>query len=107
MAELPVEQLWGYRSAGAEGQEHWAIATALGLRNADATFIRAHLGMVGERTVHELRGLPCIELAELGSMKSIISSWSFSKATTALGPMAEALATYAAQASEKFRRQRK
>ncbi|MCV5513814.1 DNA polymerase V subunit UmuC, partial [Escherichia coli] len=61
-------------------------------------------GVVVERTVQELCGIPCAELEQLAQAKQqIICSRSFGERITAFGPMREALAGYMERAAEKLR----
>lgn len=46
------------------------IETALQLRDADISSIRARCGVVMEKTIRELRGEACLELAEVEPSKN-------------------------------------
>ncbi len=105
MRDLPVEELWGISHRWGKKLRAVGIETALQLRDADGKFIRKHFSVVGERIVHELRGLSCLDLEEIAPKKNIMSSKSFGKLVSELEPMEEALANYAARACEKLRKQ--
>ena len=62
--------------------------------------------MVLEKTARELRGIPCLELdGEAPPKQEICCSRMFGKRLHELPPIREAVATYAARASEKLRGQ--
>lgn len=71
---------------------------------ADPKSLRRQYGVVIERTVQELRGIPCAELVPMAQAKQqIICSRSFGERITELGTMREALAGYMERAAEKLR----
>ena len=76
------------------------------LKQADARFIRERFSVVLERTITELRGIPCIEMEDAPpDRKSIMASRSFGKAVETRQELEEAVAAYTARAAEKLRRQ--
>jgi DNA polymerase V len=106
LARLELTDLWGVASRMAARLEVLGIRTPLDLREADPRFIRERLNVVMERMVHELRGLPCLDLEEeTPDRKSIMASRSFGRPVATLREMQEAVATYVARAAEKMRRQ--
>jgi len=101
---VPVEEVWGIGPAHARRLKQHGIKTALALRNADDQWIRKQMGVVGLRTVHELRGLSCLPLEQCPPPKQgITCSRAFGKPITTLAEMKEAVATYTARAAEKLR----
>ncbi|MNY02051.1 DNA polymerase V subunit UmuC [compost metagenome] len=71
---------------------------------ADPKALRRRYGVVVERTVQELRGIPCAELEQEAQAKQqIICSRSFGERITQIGPMHQALAGYMERAAEKLR----
>ena len=62
LARLELTDLWGVARRTAEKLQALGITTPLQLRDADPRFLRERFSVVLERTVHELRGTPCIEL---------------------------------------------
>ena len=106
LRDLPVGGVWGVSRRRTAKLGELGIGTALQLRDADPKRIRRHFGVVLERTVLELRGIPCLDLEEVAPKKRIMSSRSFGRLQTGFEPVAEALANYAARACEKLRRQR-
>ena len=106
MAELPVEEVWGIAGRWGAKLRVIGIGTALQLASADPKMVRRHFGVVLERIALELRGVACLDLEDIAPKQQIISSKSFGKLQTEIGPVAEALANYAARACQKLRRQR-
>ena len=106
MRDLPIEEIWGISYRWGKKLRAIGITTALQLRNSDPKHIRKHFSVVGERIVMELRGLSCLDLEQISPKKNILSSKSFGKLVTDRDQIEEALANYAARASEKLRRQK-
>ncbi|MBT4990078.1 MAG: Y-family DNA polymerase [Rickettsiales bacterium] len=106
MQNLPVEEIWGISHRWGRKLRDFGIDTALKLKDSDPKFIRKNFSVVGERLVYELRGESCLDLEEIVPRKNIMSSKSFGKLVTEITPMEEALASYAARACEKLRKQK-
>ncbi|MFQ2400413.1 translesion error-prone DNA polymerase V subunit UmuC [Aeromonas dhakensis] len=104
MAITPVEEVWGIGRKLTAKLNKQGINTVADLVSADPKSLRRQYGVVVERTVQELRGIPCAELEQLAQAKQqIICSRSFGERITAFGPMREALAGYMERAAEKLR----
>jgi DNA polymerase V len=104
LAQVPVEDVWGIGPAHARRLKRQGITTALALRGADDHWIRKQMGVVGLRTVQELRGLSCLPLEQCPPPKQgIACSRSFGRPVTTLAEMREAVAAYTARATEKLR----
>jgi len=104
LARLDVQDIWGIGARLATRLKRAGIATALQLREANPSHIRRLLGVVGERTALELRGLPCLALEELPPpAKSIIRSRSFGRPVERREELEEAVAVHATRAAEKLR----
>ena len=82
------------------------ISTIHDLKKSNPGFIKKNLGVVLERVVYELNGVPCLDLEELSPKKNIMSSKSFGKPIEDLNHIEEALASYASRACEKLRSQK-
>ena len=107
LARMALTDLWGVASRVALRLAMLGIETPLQLRDADPAFIRERFNVVLQRTVLELRGVPCLDLEHATpDRKGIISSRCFGRLVTAEGEMQEAVATYMTRAAEKLRRQR-
>ncbi|WP_323936260.1 translesion error-prone DNA polymerase V subunit UmuC [Aeromonas caviae] len=104
MAITPVEEIWGIGRRLTAKLEAQDIKTVADLVAADPKSLRRRYGVVVERTVQELRGIPCAELEQEAQAKQqIICSRSFGERITEFGPMREALAGYMERAAEKLR----
>ena len=106
LERIDLTDLWGVGSRMADRLKAIGIGTPLALRDADARFVRGHCSVVMERTIHELRGVPCIGLEEVTpDRKSLVASRSFGRPIEAAHELAESVRVYAARAAEKMRRQ--
>ena len=106
LGRMELTDLWGVARRTAEKLIALGITTPLQLRDADPRFLRERFSVVLERTVHELRGTPCIAFEDVApNRKSIVASRSFGRPVQLATEMAEAVATYTARAAEKMRRQ--
>jgi DNA polymerase V len=105
LADLPVGEIWGIGHRLSDRLHRQGIETALQLRDVELSWIRQQMGIVGVRLVQELRGISCLPL-ELcpAPRKSCCVSRSFGRPVTAIADLKEAVATYAARAAAKVRR---
>ena len=104
MAITPVDEIWGIGRRLTAKLESQGIKTVAELVAADPKSLRRQYGVIVERTVQELRGIPCAELEqEAQSKQQIICSRSFGERITTMGPMHQALAGYMERAAEKLR----
>ncbi|WP_421279846.1 translesion error-prone DNA polymerase V subunit UmuC [Aeromonas taiwanensis] len=104
MAITPVDEIWGIGRRLTAKLEAQGIKTVADLVAADPKSLRRQYGVVVERTVQELRGIPCAELEqEVQAKQQIICSRSFGERITQVGPMHQALAGYMERAAEKLR----
>jgi DNA polymerase V len=106
LSKIPVQDIWGIGSQKRKLLNSYQINTALDLINAEDKFIQKQLSIVGLRTVWELRGISCLPIEEMiPPKKGICSSRSFGHDVTSLEDLEEAVATYAARACVKLRKQ--
>ncbi|MFR9719072.1 translesion error-prone DNA polymerase V subunit UmuC [Aeromonas diversa] len=104
MAITAIEEVWGIGRRLTAKLESQGIRTVAELVAADPKSLRRQYGVVVERMVQELRGIPCADLEQLAQAKQqIICSRSFGERITQLGPMHQALAGYMERAAEKLR----
>lgn len=105
---LELEDVWGIAGRTARKLRAIGITNAKELRDADADKIRKTFGVVGVRTVYELRGISCypLELNPAGK-KGITCSRSFGRPVETLEELQEATSQYAARAAEKLRQEKK
>jgi len=102
----PVEKVWTVGIRTALKLKGAGIETALGLRDADIGWIKQKFGVVGARTVYELRGISCYPLEQNPPVKkSIAVSRMFGKPVESIEELKEAIASYASRAGEKLRGQ--
>lgn len=107
LKQTKVRGVWGVGSRYADKLTQLGINTAWDLRNMHEEWARKNLGgVVGVRLVRELRGQHAIEMKDqLEKKKMIATTRMFGSTVTALKDIKEAIATYAARAAEKLRRQ--
>ena len=105
LSKYPIGEVWGIGSRLAKVIKGMGVHNALDFREMDPPVVRKKLGVIGERLLWELRGLSCNHLEEIKPKKSITVSRSFGAVITDQETLAEALATFAAAASEKLRKQ--
>lgn len=106
LAAHPVTDLWGV--AGRTGKKLAALGihSMRDLRDADTKMIRKRFSIVLERTVLELRGIPCIPPDPLHHTKQqLMFSRTFSEPVTTADRMTQVMSIYAQQASGRLRRQ--
>ena len=104
---LKLTDLWGVAGRMESRLQELGVGTPRALRDADPTWVRQKFGVVMERMVLELRGIPCIGLSEHpADNKSIIASRSFGRAVTTSRELEEAVATHVERAAQRMRRQK-
>ncbi|MCX6234639.1 MAG: Y-family DNA polymerase [Bacteroidetes bacterium] len=104
---IPVKDIWGVGPQYAEFLTHHHIITALDLKNSPEKWIRKYMGVVGERTVTELRGIPCFPVDNNPSgKKGICISRSFGKPTDDYDEIEQATSTFIVSAAVKLRKQK-
>jgi len=103
---IAVGEVWGVGRKLNEHLQQGGITTVQQLRDFDIQRIRNRFGVVMERTVRELRGVPCLEMVDIApARKQIISSRSFGQSVTSLGELQEAASVYMSTAAAKLRGQ--
>lgn len=107
LAQVEVHDVWGVGRRNGRKLKRAGINNALSLKNADTEWIKRKFGVMGLRTVYELRGICCYRLEENPpAKKSITVSRSFGKAVESVDELKEAIATYVVRAGEKLRREK-
>ncbi|MEP7338572.1 MAG: Y-family DNA polymerase [Acidobacteriota bacterium] len=107
LKRLPVEEVWGVGRRYTAMLNASGISTALALRNADDRWIQKRMSIVGLRTVHELRGQPCLPIeTTVPAKKMITCSRTFGGPTESLQEVRAAVAHFTSRAAEKLRRQK-
>lgn len=107
LQKTPVEDIWGVGGRYAEKLRGLNINTALDLSKRNTNWAHRNLGgVVGVRLIRELCGEACISMKEeLVVKKMIATTRMFGSPVKELKDIKEAVATYAARAAEKLRRQ--
>lgn len=107
LSKFPVEDIWGIGRQYAQKLKNFDIHNAWDLRNMPLEWARKQLGgVVGVRIMEQLKGKAISRMqAPRTEKKEIATTRSFGRSVTSLGEIEEAVATYAARAAEKLRRQ--
>ena len=106
LAATEVGEVWGVGPRIGKQLKEAGIATVLDLVRLDIATVRSRWGVVLERTVRELQGMPCVDLDDAPSpKKQIACTRSFGRPITDLAPLIEAASEFATRAAEKLRRQ--
>lgn len=106
LANIDVGEVWGIGRKTAESLRRLRIETVGRLRCMPVTQLRARFGVVMERIVSELQGIPCLGLEEVETPRQqIIASRSFGTAVMAFTEISAAVSTFVARACERLRRQ--
>lgn len=101
---IEVGQVWGIGRRNRAKLNHAGIFTAAQLKQANDAWVKKQFGVLGLRTVLELRGTPCFEMAPAAAQtKMRIVSRSFGHLVTELADLKEAIATYTTRCAEKLR----
>jgi DNA polymerase V len=106
MQGTPVGEVWGVGRKTLELLTRKGIETAWDLREVDDKWVKRNMGVVGLRTVWELRGISCLALEDIPAPPQSVSiSRTFEKETKDLDDLKEALSGYVARAAENMRAQ--
>jgi DNA polymerase V len=106
LAKTPIEKVWGVGIKTAIKLKRTGFKTALDLRDAEINWIRNRFGIMGARTIYELRGICCYPLEDNPpAKKSICVSRMFGMPVQSVDELKEAAASYASRAGEKLREQ--
>lgn len=106
MRSLPVNEVWGIGSRLTRQLAQLGITTVWALAQQPARQLQTQFSVVLARTVMELNGISCLELAEIAPDKQeILSSRSFKRPLDNLQELSEALAEFCSRAAEKLRAQ--
>jgi DNA polymerase V len=100
-----IGDVWGIGRRYSKKLQYHGINTALDFTQRSKSWVRHNMGVVGERTWMELRGISCLEMEVPANKKSICTSRSFGKPLAQLPEIAEAVANFTAGCAEKLRAQ--
>ena len=106
LAATEVAAVWGIgRQLTAQLKEQ-GVHSALDLARADAASLRRRFGVMVERTVRQLQGIPCVELDDVPAPREEVScTRAFGDPVSTLAPLREAVSEYASRAAFKLRTQ--
>ena len=102
--ETEVGDVWGIGRRWSKMLNSRDIITALDLRNLQDGWVRQRMGIIGLRTVHELRGISCHDLETVTPDKqTTCCSRTFARASSDRDQVQSAVLSYAERAVEKIR----
>lgn len=105
LKKAAINDVWGIGSRWAAMLKAEGILTAYDLSCAQDSWVRKRMGIVGLRTVHELRGMACYDLeTQPAPKKTTCCSRSFGQAVTQKSEVKSAVISFAERTSEKVRR---
>jgi DNA polymerase V len=105
LCRIHVGELWGIGRASLAKLEAMGVDSVADLRDLDPRPVRKALTVVGERMIHELRGLSCLPLELVPARrKGCAVTRSFSGRVSDRATLEEAVAAHAARLGEKLRR---
>ena len=105
LRQSPVGDVWGIGFRWARMLAERGVDTAHDLRDASDGWVRQRMGVVGLRTVYELRGIACHELETQPPPKqTTCCSRTFGEAITDRDQVRDAILSFAERAAEKIRR---
>ncbi len=106
LSRIHVGELWGVGRASVAKLEALGIDTLADLRDIDPRPVRKALTVVGERMIHELRGVSCLGLDLVPARrKGCAVTRSFSGRATERAELEQAVAAHATRLGEKLRRE--
>lgn len=101
-----VGEVWGVGRRIGDQLRAAGVLTVRDLTRSDPATIRRRWGVVLERTVRELQGVPCIALEDEPAPKQQIAcTRSFGRPVQTLPALIEAVTEFASRAAEKLRKQ--
>lgn len=103
-----VGNIWGVGPQYAKLLLRNGFTTAYDLSRAPEDWVRTNMAVVGQRTLNELRGIPCIELDEtVAARKNICVARGFGQLLTKKHEVQEALSNYTTIVGEKLRKDKR
>jgi DNA polymerase V len=106
LAATQLDEIWGVGRRIAEQMRAQGLQTVLDVKRLDPMLARRQWSVNVERTVRELQGVPCVELApDPVPKKEIACTRSFGHPVLQLLELTEAVTEFACRAAEKLRAQ--
>lgn len=104
LRKTPIGDVWGVGRRWSQMLQERGIITAYDFAHAEDGWIRKKMGVVGLRTVHELRGYVCHALEDQPQPKqTTCCTRSFGETITDKSQVHDALMSFAERAAEKVR----
>ena len=104
LRKTPVGDVWGVGRRWSAMLEERGICTAFDFARAPDGWVRQRMGIVGLRTVHELRGAACLDLEDVPPPRqTTCCSRTFGEVIHDKSQVHDALMTFAERAAEKVR----
>ncbi|MHB2211437.1 Y-family DNA polymerase [Methylobacterium sp. CM6257] len=104
LCRIDVADVWGIGRASLAKLQAMGVEIVADLRDLDPRPVRKGLTVVGERIIHELRGLACLPLELVPARrKGCAVTRSFSSRITERAALEEAVAAHATRLGEKLR----
>jgi DNA polymerase V len=102
-----IEDVWGIGRQHGKRLTEMSILTAFDLLQLNDEWMRAHMTVMGQRLLNELKGISCIPIEEHPpAKKNICTSRSFGQLLTDIVDIKEAVANFAARCAAKLRKER-
>ncbi len=106
MARVGLEDVWGIGPASSARLYSIGLKTVADVAAMDPKLARRSMTVVGERIIHELRGVTCLSLEEHApTRKGCAVTRMFSRRVEDRPTMEQAVATHASRLGEKLRRE--
>ena len=106
LCRIDVAEVWGIGRASLAKLEVMGVESVADLRDLDPRPVRKGLTVVGERIIHELRGLACLPLEMVPARrKGCAVTRSFSGRIEDRATLEEAVSAHATRLGEKLRRE--
>ena len=104
---IDVGDIWGVGPQYTKLMLRNGFKKAIDFVNAPEEWIRKQMSVVGQRTLNELKGIPCIELEEIAPVKkNICVGRGFGKLLSEKKDVREALANYMSMVAKKLRKEK-
>ena len=105
LTKFPIEDIWGFGSRISPKLRDAGVQTAYDAARIRDSWMKTHFGIVGLRTIQELRGESCIPIEEFAPpKKTLCISRSFGSMISDEHELISAITTFAERACEKIRK---
>lgn len=106
LKNTPIDDVWGIGRQYSKMLQQYGVHSAYDFTRLAASWVNQKMTVVGQRTLDELLGTPCISFETIvKAKKNIATTRGFGKKISDIGIVSEAVATHAVRCAEKLRRQ--